>query len=163
MASYASSRVREVEHRSASACKYESGTVAIDDEEGWKLHTEDFSSVTPDDMAEYAAGGDDGIMTEGDDIHGKKLVKCQMLAEGTSIRVAPMERSCGGWANEHFHGEKRYYIARRECLHFVLQVKAIAIVVSTWPKHLNLPLDTIFRTSTLARGIISRQRNGNPP
>jgi hypothetical protein len=25
------------------------------------------------------------------------------LAEGTSIRVAPMERSLGGWDDEHFH------------------------------------------------------------
>ncbi|KAL7542916.1 hypothetical protein ACHAXR_012358 [Thalassiosira sp. AJA248-18] len=112
--SYASSRVREVEHRSSSACKYEPSAIAITDE-GWKIHSSagdnDFSSVQihPDKMADYAAGGtsSESIMTEGDDVNGTKLVKCQMLAAGTSIRVAPMERSCGGWAAEHFHEHLR--------------------------------------------------------
>eukprot|EP00571_Detonula_confervacea_P015600 CAMPEP_0172308350 /NCGR_PEP_ID=MMETSP1058-20130122/8971_1 /TAXON_ID=83371 /ORGANISM="Detonula confervacea, Strain CCMP 353" /LENGTH=769 /DNA_ID=CAMNT_0013020741 /DNA_START=39 /DNA_END=2345 /DNA_ORIENTATION=+ len=104
--SYASSRVREVEHRSASACTYETTTVAINND-GWKISAQgennDFSSVgiPADKMADYAAGGE-SIMTEGDNINGTKLVKAQSLAPGTTIRVSPMERSSGGWSTDHF-------------------------------------------------------------
>ncbi|KAL9189695.1 hypothetical protein ACHAXT_009370 [Thalassiosira profunda] len=96
----ASSRVREVEHRSASACTCETGTVVISDE-GWTIA--DGSDLMTDDSG---AGGE-AVMTDGDDINGNKVVKCQRLAGGTSIRVAPMERACGGWSNEHFHEHLR--------------------------------------------------------
>ena len=103
-AALASSRTREVEHRSASACTCEAGAIVISDE-GWKVADEDFASVLPaDKMAEYAGG--EAVMTDGDDVNGNKVVMCQRLAGGTSIRVAPMERACGGWSNEHFHGEQ---------------------------------------------------------
>ena len=95
----ASSRTREVEHRSASACTCETMTVVISDE-GWTVA--DGSDLMTDDSG---AGGE-AVMTDGDDVNGNKVVKCQRLAGGTSIRVAPMERACGGWSNEHFHGEQ---------------------------------------------------------
>ena len=62
-------------------------------------------------MADYAAGG---MNTEGDDGNGTTtttttthVAKCVALAEGTTIRVAPMERSRGGWDEEHFHEHLR--------------------------------------------------------
>jgi hypothetical protein len=104
MASASSSRVREVEHHTASACKFESATLSIgnsNDNGSWKLvdaNDASFSSVhiPPENMADYA-----------DDVNGNKLVPCQALAEGTTIRVSPMERSCGGWSPDHFHEHLR--------------------------------------------------------
>lgn len=60
-------------------------------------------------MADYAAGG---MNTEVDDGNGTTtttthVAKCVALAEGTTIRVAPMERSRGGWDEEHFHEHLR--------------------------------------------------------
>ena len=67
---------------------------------------EDFASVMPSDMAEYAAFG--VVNTTSNATTGKKVVmKCTMLTEGTSIRVAPMEKSRGGWDDEHFHEHLR--------------------------------------------------------
>lgn len=34
-------------------------------------------------------------------------MKCTALAEGITIRVAPMEKSRGGWDEEHFHERLR--------------------------------------------------------
>lgn len=100
----------EAEHRSASACKCEPSTVAISNDDGWKIHggnADELSSLgMPGDiMIDYAAGGT--VVTEGDDVNGNKIVKCTTLADGTSIRVAPMERACGGWSTEHFHEHLR--------------------------------------------------------
>ena len=60
-------------------------------------------------MEDVAAGGtgDPTNVVEGDDIHGNKVMKCQTLAPGTSIRISPMARACGGWSSEHFHERLR--------------------------------------------------------
>lgn len=102
----ASSCRREIEHRSASACKYESSTVLISDD-GWKIAAaeDDVSSSTADDAAGGAGGSN--FVVEGEDAHGNKRVKCQTLAPGTSIRISPMARACGGWSSEHFHEHLR--------------------------------------------------------
>ena len=31
------------------------------------------------------------------------VVPVVKMAEGTTVRIAPMERKCGGWDEEHFH------------------------------------------------------------
>jgi len=104
-----SSRAREVEHRSASACSYESSTIAITQNNGWKVATneEDFASLglSSDKMAEYAAGGN--TLTDGDDINDIKIIQAQTLSSGTTIRVPPMERDTGGWSQNNFHEHLR--------------------------------------------------------
>ena len=85
--SYASSRVREIEHRSASACSYEPSTVTITDE-AWILKS-------PADTDEQ--------LTDSNSENQSESVKCTLLSPGTSIRVAPMERATSGWSTEHFH------------------------------------------------------------
>lgn len=105
-ATLASSRVREVEHRSASACKCETSSIAVRDD-GWR--------VSPPQDGDSGGGGD-GDQCDAD---GHPLVECRILADGTSIRVAPMERACGGWSNEHFHGE------RGENTHFLADVGSL--------------------------------------
>jgi hypothetical protein len=130
--SYTTTRVREAEHHTASACKFEAATLSINsgDESDatssgcWGIYVENesennvnaaaFSSVhiPPENMADYAAGGGTAaILTDsGDDSGSKKkknLVPCQALAEGTTMRVAPMERSSGGWSPDHFHEHLR--------------------------------------------------------
>lgn len=103
--SFASSRTREVEHRSASACKYESGSVIIpsffsrDDDDNiggsssendWKIKSK--NETSDDDQEDENEG---------------HVEKCMMMASGTTVRVAPMERSRGGWDDEHFHEHLR--------------------------------------------------------
>lgn len=81
----ASSRIREVEHRSASACTYESSTVSITPD-AWTIKS-------PDDADDITA----------DDVDDATTTKCSLLSPGTTIRVAPMERATSGWSTEHFH------------------------------------------------------------
>jgi len=72
---------REIEHRSASACTF-TVTTAILSPSVWRPISEfDDAENLPDD---YSAA------------------KCTALAEGSSIRVSPMEKSRGGWDEEHF-------------------------------------------------------------
>jgi len=116
MASLASSRVREVEHRSVSACKCESSAIVIC-EDGWKFRRRGSvggAGADDDKLTEFACaddrgdgGGVDSVAVEGYDVDGNGLVKCQVLEGGTSIRVAPMERACGGWSSDHFHEHLR--------------------------------------------------------
>ena len=73
---YNSSRVTEIEHHSASACRYEESNIEVSpNEDGQWQEDESPSSALP-------------------------VVK---LKSGTTIRVSPIERKCGGWDNEHFH------------------------------------------------------------
>jgi len=37
------------------------------------------------------------------DVPDDEEVPATILEPGTVIRIAPMERKCGGWAQEHFH------------------------------------------------------------
>lgn len=136
-----SSSCREVEHRSASACSYESGTVAIQND-GWKLATDenDFATlgITKDNMAEYAAGNTDTIIIDGDDINGTKLVKVQMLSSGTTIRVPPMERASGGWSSDNFHEHLRLPIDSKPGKGMVIQLQAMGrecLAVALSPYH----------------------------
>ena len=79
-----SSRAREVEHRSASACSYESSTIAITQNDGWKVAT-----------------------NEEDGNSNTALTEAQTLSSGTTIRVPPMERDSGGWSQNNFHEHLR--------------------------------------------------------
>lgn len=58
-------------------------------------------------MADYAAGGMNTEVDDGNGTTTTHVAKCVALAEGTTIRVAPMERSRGGWDEEHFHEHLR--------------------------------------------------------
>lgn len=147
--SYASSRIREVEHRTTSACSVESAAVsiALDNGDGggvWKLvaagagaedggfennvvvedddHNDAKNDFDLDDDDYWTKMADDAAAGGGDTDAGataptaKKttatkaktaskatIVECRALASGTTIRVAPVERSHGGWSPEHFH------------------------------------------------------------
>eukprot|EP00566_Odontella_aurita_P036601 CAMPEP_0113600338 /NCGR_PEP_ID=MMETSP0015_2-20120614/42653_1 /TAXON_ID=2838 /ORGANISM="Odontella" /LENGTH=745 /DNA_ID=CAMNT_0000508587 /DNA_START=424 /DNA_END=2661 /DNA_ORIENTATION=+ /assembly_acc=CAM_ASM_000160 len=80
---YASTRVREVERRAASACDFETSVqyVTKSSEGAW------------------------GVI--GSESDGGGAVPTSLLEGGTTIRVAPMERSRGGWDDEHFHDKLR--------------------------------------------------------
>ena len=79
-----SSQTREVEHRSASACSYESSTIAITQNNEWKVAT-----------------------NEEDGNANTALTEAQCLSLGTTIRVPPMERESGGWSQNNFHEHLR--------------------------------------------------------
>ena len=84
-----SSRVREVEHTSASQCEYETKTSYVTksgDGGTWQEPAE-----PPTEAAAATAAS----------------VPTVVLKEGTTIRVAPMDRKCGGWDDEHFHDRLR--------------------------------------------------------
>jgi hypothetical protein len=49
-------------------------------------------------MADYAAGHD--VNVTHDDV---KAVKCTALSSRESIRISPMEKTRGGWDDEHFN------------------------------------------------------------
>ena len=144
--SYASSRTREVEHRSASACTFESATVSItaNNDGSWKLATsnDDFASlnIPSDKMANYAAGEStaESIVTNGDDVNGTKLVKCQTLAPGTTIRVPPMERESGGWSSSNFHEHLRLPPDAKPGKGMVVQLQAMGrecLAIALSPYH----------------------------
>ena len=78
---------REIEHRSASTAVF-SSTHAWLTPTQWRVVTND------DDMAE-------------DVPEETKAVKCTFLSDNQSIRIAPMEKSRGGWDDEHFHTNLR--------------------------------------------------------
>ena len=88
-----SSRVREVEHTGASQCEYVTATSYVS-----KSTSEDGGAAAwcepadpPTDAAEAAAATTPTVR----------------LQEGTTLRVAPMDRKCGGWDYEHFHDKLR--------------------------------------------------------
>lgn len=83
-----SSRVREVEHTSASQCEYETKTAYVTKSRdgAWQEPAD-----PPTDAAAAAAA----------------LVASVCLRDGTTLRVAPMDRKCGGWDYEHFHDRLR--------------------------------------------------------
>jgi hypothetical protein len=116
--SYASSRVREVEHRSASACSYESSTISITDD-AWiiKSSNNDTDEQLTDD---------------------ENLVKCTLLSPGTSIRVAPMERATSGWSTEHFHQNLKLPDGSNVGRGIIVQFEAMArecIAIALSPYH----------------------------
>lgn len=93
---------REIEHRSASAATF-SSTTALLTPTSWRIATDSdaaqFASLlNPDDMADYAAGHD--VNVTHDDV---KAVKCTALSSRESIRISPMEKTRGGWDDEHFN------------------------------------------------------------
>ena len=76
---YNSSRVTEIEHHSASACGYEESNIEVSSSNGEGQWQEESSSST------------------------SSVLPVVKLKSGTTIRVSPIERKCGGWDNEHFH------------------------------------------------------------
>ena len=118
---------RESENRSASACTYATTTVQITDE-AWAVNDE-LAILNSDEMADYAAGGsappDQGV-------------KCQALPADTTIRVAPMERFCGGWSTEHFHEKLMLPDGSNAGQGMVVQLEGMArecLVVALSPYH----------------------------
>ncbi len=101
--SFASSRTREIEHRSASACKFETGSVVIP---ASFSHEADGTIVDWKIKSKHETSDDDDD-DDDDDVNEEHVAKCMMLASGTTVRVAPMERSRGGWDDEHFHEHLR--------------------------------------------------------
>lgn len=82
-----SSKVREVEHTAASQCEYVTTTSYVSkSDEGWYEPAD-----PPTDAAEAALAATPTVRLE----------------EGTTLRVAPMDRKCGGWDYEHFHDKLR--------------------------------------------------------
>ena len=84
-----SSKVREVEHTAASQCEYLTTTSYVSksaEGEGWYEPAD-----PPTDAAEAALATTPTVRLE----------------EGTTLRVAPMDRKCGGWDYEHFHDKLR--------------------------------------------------------
>lgn len=84
-----SSKVREVEHTAASQCEYVTTTSYVSksvEGEGWHEPAD-----PPTDAAEAALATTPTVR----------------LDEGTTLRVAPMDRKCGGWDYEHFHDKLR--------------------------------------------------------
>ena len=73
---------RDIEHRSASACSFHPATAILAASQ-WRL------SASHDDTNDEA------------------VVQCTAMAEGSTIRVSPMEKSRGGWDEEHFHERLR--------------------------------------------------------
>ena len=84
-----SSKVREVEHTAASQCEYVTTTSYVSKSaEGGGWHE---PADPPTDAAEAALAATPTVRLE----------------EGTTLRVAPMDRKCGGWDYEHFHDKLR--------------------------------------------------------
>jgi hypothetical protein len=85
-----SSKVREVEHTAASQCDYVTTTSYVSKSDGTPAVWVE-PSDPPTDAAEAAAATTPTVR----------------LQEGTTLRVAPMDRKCGGWDYEHFHDKLR--------------------------------------------------------
>ena len=88
-----SSKVHEAEHTGASQCEYVTATSYVS-----KSTSEDGGAAAwcepadpPTDAAEAVAASTPTVR----------------LQEGTTLRVAPMDRKCGGWDYEHFHDKLR--------------------------------------------------------
>ncbi|KAL3796701.1 hypothetical protein HJC23_010001 [Cyclotella cryptica] len=91
---------REIEHRSASACTFHPATAILTPSQ-WRLSASSESE-------EFASLLDRGEDHDDDDSNNKAItVKCTASAEGSTIRVSPMEKSRGGWDEEHFHERLR--------------------------------------------------------
>ncbi|EJK60874.1 hypothetical protein THAOC_18716 [Thalassiosira oceanica] len=113
--------------RPPPAPRYATSTVQITDE-AWAV-TDEFAILNSDEMADYAAGGsappDQGV-------------KCQALSTDTTIRVAPMERFCGGWSTEHFNDKLRLPDGSNAGQGMVVQLEGMArecLVIALSPYH----------------------------
>ncbi|KAK1735402.1 nuclear cap-binding protein subunit 3 [Skeletonema marinoi] len=114
--------VREVEHRSASACSYESSTIAITDN-AWTINSDTDQQLTDD--------------ADNNNEH-EQPVKCTLLSPGASIRVAPMERATSGWSTEHFHQNLKLPEGSNAGRGIIVQFEAMArecIAIALSPYH----------------------------
>lgn len=102
-AEMSSSRAREVEHRSLSACAFEHGEIAADIRAGrWE--------VVDDDHA--------------DEEDGATRLASVASAPGVAVRVAPMAgRGRSGWTAEHFHPD---LVCPASATAFVVTLEAVA-------------------------------------
>jgi hypothetical protein len=102
---------REIEHRSASAATF-SPTTALLTPTAWRTATDadrdgEFASLlSKESMADYAAGGAIGGADQGEE-DTTRAIKCTALSPNQTIRISPMERTRGGWDQEHFHTNLR--------------------------------------------------------
>ena len=111
-----SSRAQEVEHRSASACSYESSTIAITQNDGWNVATNEA----------------DGSNTD------TTLTEAQCLSLGTSIRVPPMERKSGGWSSNNFHEHLRLPVNSKPGKGMIIQLQSMSrecLAIALSPYH----------------------------
>ena len=83
-----SSRIREAEHQSISACRFHKIQVCAD----LNSPMGKWSLVKPDDS----------MMDGGADTNTNTILDGIGLEEGTTVRIVPMDRKCGGWDKEHF-------------------------------------------------------------
>jgi len=85
-----SSRIREIEHQSLSVCEFQNSHVKAD-----------LTSALGEWKLQPPANNHNTMETTSDAHH--TLLQAKQLTPGTTLRVAPMDRKCGGWDAEHFH------------------------------------------------------------
>jgi hypothetical protein len=148
-------QTREVEHHSLSACTVDKDQSIIVKQD-----------VTNNQWVDSVPATSDNIAGTANNSTSTSITPVSKLPEGTTLRIAPMEWNCGGWADEHFHeylkiptptqqtqqGRKGNVIVKlqakaRECVTVALSPQPNFVIGKTYAIHIGAAgnLQTVLR------------------
>ena len=154
--SFYSSRIREAEHQSTSACQFEDIEVSADVVSAlgdWSvLNNIQKKNESQKDAVMVSTDNESSTTDE-----NRRIQPGVGLASGTTIRIAPMDRKCGGWDKEHFHpnckpsGKNSFIVSfeatARECIAVALSPDPDFAMGKTYAIHIGAGgnLSTVIR------------------